>query len=148
MTIASTASAVPGLNLGAGQFGVPGPVPDPTAALGAISSQEWSTYMQHFVPMENQLIQYAMNPNQAATNMATAEGLQQQESKQASGIATRQLQQQDTQLTQQQQEAAGKQRGINAASAIVNTANQAKDVTVANQMSILGAPMSGVTGAV
>jgi hypothetical protein len=145
-----TMSSIPGignLNQISQQMGNAPQVGDPSQALGAISASQWSTYMQHFMPMENQMIQYAMDPALAGKNMQTAQGLQEQQNQQSSGIQTRQLQQFDTALTPEQQAASAKTKGIGDAMSKVTAANQAKDTTVANQMGILGAPMTGVTGA-
>lgn len=114
--------------------------------LGAISSAQWNDYMQTFVPQENLLLQYAMDPNYAAKQMQTAQGLQQQANQQASGIQARQLAQYDTTLTPEQAAAAKKQTGITGALAEVQTANQAKDLAAQTQLGILGAPASGITG--
>ena len=149
MTVSSTPPSLPGIgSLGAvtAQMGTPPQVGDPSQALGAITASQWSTYLQHFVPMENQMIQYAMDPNLAGKNMQTAQDLQQQQNQQSTGIQTRQLQQFDTALTPEQQAAADKTKGIGDAMSKVTAANQAKDATVANQMGIMGAPMTGVTG--
>jgi len=139
-------SSVPGLNLGAGQFAQPQPYTSPTQALANVSSQEWSTYMQHFVPYENTLIQYAMDPNKPLANMQLAQQEQQAAQTQAQGIQTRQLQQTDTTLTPEQAQAVQKTRGISSAVSSVTAQNQARDVTVANQQAIAGMPMSGITG--
>jgi hypothetical protein len=141
-----TTSSIPGLNLGAGQFGTPPQVSDPSAALAAVSSQTWQTYLQHFVPYENTLIQYAMNPQQVATNMQTAEQLQTQANTMAAGNEERRLAQFDVSLTPEQKATQGRTRGISDALSVVTAANKAKDVTVANQMGIAGMPMSGITG--
>jgi hypothetical protein len=143
-----TVSSVPGLNLGAGQFASQQPYTSPTQQLANVTSQEWSTYMQHFVPYENQLIQYAMDPNKPLENMQLAQQQEQQAQTQATGIQTRQMQQTDTTLTPEQQAAVQRTRGISNAQSVVNVGNQAKDVTVANQMGIAGMPMSGITGAI
>lgn len=115
-------------------------------ALGAITQNEWSTYMQHFVPQENMLLQYATDTSLPGKNMGIAMGQQEQANAQAGGIEQRQLAQFDTQLTPEEQAEATKQRGIGNAVANVTAANRAKDVTVANQMAVMGAPQTGITG--
>jgi hypothetical protein len=151
MTVSNTPPSLPGIgnlnSVTANMRNAPA-VNDPTQALGAITASQWSTYLQHFVPMENQLIQYAMDPNLAGKNMEIAQGLQEQANQQSTGAQTRQLQQFDTALTPEQQAAADKTKGIGDAAAKVTAANKAKDVTVANQMGIMGAPMTGITGAI
>src|ERR1700747_3705726 len=110
-----TMSSIPGIgNLGqtSMQMGNPPAVGDPSHALGAITASQWSTYLQHFVPMENAMIQYAMDPTLAAKNMQTAQTLQQQQNQQSAGIQTRQLEQFDTALTPGQQAAANKTKGL------------------------------------
>jgi hypothetical protein len=141
MTIAS-------IPLGTTQFAQQQPVGDPTALLGDISSREWQTYLQHFVPYENQLIQYAMDPNLPAQNMKSAIQTQQTNNAQAAGIESRRLAQFDTKLTPEQRKAADLTRGIAGATSVVQAANQAKDQTVATQMGILGASNTGITGSV
>jgi hypothetical protein len=121
----------------------PGPA---LQALAAMSSSEWNTYMQYFVPQENLALQYAMNPNQAQTNMTQAQGLQEQANTQAAGTGQRQLAQFDTQLTPAQQAEQTKQTGINNALSNVTAANAAKDITVQQQMGIMGTQATGITG--
>ncbi len=117
-----------------------------SAQLGAVTANEWNDYMQHFAPYEDTLISYATNPNLVQQNMTTALGNQQASNAQAQGIQQRALAQTDSTLTPAEQAEAKKQRGINNVTANVQAANQAKDVTVANQMGIMGTPMTGITG--
>ena len=116
--------------------------------LGAITTNEWSTYMQHFAPYEDTLISYATNPNLPQQNMQTALSNQEAGNAEASGIQQRAVAQTGATLTAEEQAAATKQRGISNVTANVNAENQAKDVTVANQMSIMGTPQTGITGQV
>ncbi len=102
--------------------------------------------MQYFVPQENLALQYATNPNQAASNMQEAVGLQEGANQQAAGIGERQLAQFDTQLTPEQKAAQEKNTGINNAVSNVTAANAAKDITQQQQMGILGTPQTGITG--
>jgi hypothetical protein len=143
MTVASLPG---GINLNSLVTGQAPSVTNPSQALGNIASQEWSTYLQNFVPEENALISYAMNPNLVAQNMQLAQQQQEQSNTQATGIEERRLAQFDTQLTPEQKAAADKTRGISNATSTVNAANVAKDVTVANQMGVLGATNTGITG--
>ena len=117
-----------------------------SSQLGAISQDEWSTYLQHFMPMENTLLQYAQNTQLPGQNMTAALGVQEQANSMAEGMQQRQLNQFDAQLNPEEAAAAKKARGISDTVANVQAANQAKDVTVANQMSIMGAPSTGITG--
>ena len=145
MTLATPGTA--DANYGIGATAAPRQL-DASQQLAAVTASEWGTYLQHFVPEENQLIQYAMDPNKAGENMKLALGMQEQANTQAEGIQARRLAQEDVKLTPEQQAIAEKQRGISNATANVTAQNKAKDVTVANQMGILGAPMSGVTGSI
>jgi predicted membrane-bound mannosyltransferase len=117
-----------------------------STALGTVTANEWSDYMQHFVPYENQLIQYAQDPNRPQKDMQTALGIQQAGNAQEPGIEQRQLAQYDTKLTAEEQTESNKQRGLNDALANVTAQNKAKDTAVANQMGIMGTPMTGITG--
>jgi hypothetical protein len=127
--------------------GVSAAASDPTGALGSISANEWNDYMQHFVPYENQLINYATSNAVPQQAMTTAMGLQQGANAQGAGIAQRSMAQFDTSLNPEEAAAQQKSTGINNALSEVNAGNQAKDQAVANQESILGAPLTGITGA-
>ena len=116
--------------------------------LGSISQNEWSTYLQHFMPIENTLLQYAQNTALPEQNAQAALGIQEQANTQGAGIQERQLAQYDTSLNPEEAAAAKKATGISNAVANVQAQNQAKDVTVANQMSIMGTPSTGITGAI
>jgi len=120
---------------------------DPTGALGSVSADEWNTYMQHFVPYENQLLQYATSNAVPQQAMTTAMGLQQGANAQGVGIAQRSMAQFDTTLNPEEAAAQKKSTGISNALSEVNAGNVAKDQAVANQMSILGTPATGITGA-
>jgi hypothetical protein len=114
--------------------------------MGTVSASEWETYMQHFVPYENQLIQYATDPTVPGTAMSTAETLQQQGNAQATGMQTRALAQMDTSLNPQEAAAMARQSQVSGVLATVGAGNTAKDQAVANQMSVLGTPSTGITG--
>jgi len=115
--------------------------------IGAVSQQEWSTYLQHFVPYENQLIQYAMDPNQVTQATSQALATQEQANSQATGIQANNLAQMETSLTPEEKAAVDKQRGLSNSLANVQAQNKAKDVTVANQMGVMGSQATGITGA-
>ena len=135
--------AVYGALKGGGDNGIQ----DPAAQqLGSVTANEWSTYMQHFAPYEDTLISYATNPNLPKQNMDTALTNQEAGNAQAQGIQDRAIAQTGATLTPEEKAAADKQRGISNVTANVNAENQAKDQTVANQMSIMGTPQTGITG--
>ena len=119
---------------------------DPSAALGTISANEWSSYLQNFLPQTQQLMNYATSNQQVQTNMQTGLGLQEGANAQEAGMQTRRLQQFDTTLNPQEAAAAKEQTGLGNVLSNVQAENKAKDVTVANQMGIMGAQNSGITG--
>jgi hypothetical protein len=118
------------------------------AQLSAVTSSEWNTYMQHFVPYENMLIKYATDPNTITNAEDQASQIQTAANAQEQGIQQRNLAQTETTLTPEEKAQADKTRGIGDALSMVTAKNKAKDTTVANQMGIMGTPMTGITGSV
>jgi hypothetical protein len=119
---------------------------DASQLYAQVTQQQWSSYMQNFVPYENQLISYAMDPNKVATNMGTAGSNVAAAFGQQAGMQQRRLAQYGIGLNPDEQKAQQRDLALNKSVADVQARNQAKDITVANQMSIIGAPMTGVVG--
>jgi hypothetical protein len=106
----------------------------------ALSRQQWQLYMQNFVPIENQLIDFATNKalpgqamNQAITDVNQSYTAQQ-------GAFQREMTGMGVQLTPQQQAARTREQGLSQALARVQGANTARDLTIANQQAVLGNP--------
>ena len=110
-----------------------------------VTSSEWSDYMTNFVPIENQLISFASNANAPAQAMQTASGIQTQAMAQQPQIQANRLGQYQTQLDKSGTQAAGLNLTLSSALGQVDAQNQAKDATIQEQESILGAPMTGLT---
>jgi len=117
-----------------------------TQLYGQIAAGQWQDYVSNFVPIENQLIQYATNPNQAGTAMQTASANVNQAYNQQAGMQSRRLAQFGVSLNPEEAAAAAKDTALSRVTSDVTAQNQAKDQVQANQMSILGSPMTGVTG--
>jgi hypothetical protein len=117
-----------------------------SSQMGQITASEWTTYLQHFVPYENQLLQYAMDPTVPQQAMTTAQGTMVAQQGQAEGIGLRELQQHDTALTPEEKAAQDRASQITGQSAQVDTMNKARDVAIGQQMGIMGTPLTGITG--
>jgi uncharacterized membrane protein YhiD involved in acid resistance len=110
-----------------------------------VTQSEWQNYMQNFVPIENQLIKFASDTTQPAQAMATAQTNMNAAEAQQPQIQQNRLDQYGIKLDQAGKQAAGMDQNLNAALGSVDAQNHAKDTTIQQQESILGAPMTGLT---
>lgn len=107
----------------------------------AMTRDQWNTYANIFVPIENKLIEYATDPAVVTNAMATA-GENVNDAFDAQGGQTqRRLKGYGLQLTGEEQASSDRQTGVARALADVNAQNNARDVTQARQQSILGNPV-------
>ncbi len=105
-----------------------------------VTRDQWSNYVNTFVPIENQLISYATDPTQPAQAMAAAStGINQAFDAQA-GSTQRRLQGLGVTLSSDEQAASTKASGLQRSLADVQGQNTARDLTVQRQQSILGSP--------
>ena len=111
-----------------------------------ITADQWQQYLSTFVPIENQLIQYATDPTQvtqavdaARTDVAGANAAQ-------AGATQRNLQGLGVTLNPAQRAASTRETGISAALASVQAQNTARDLTIQRQQSILGNPAPTAAG--
>jgi hypothetical protein len=100
----------------------------------------WSTYVSQFIPIENELIRYASDEGQVATNQALAmENVNQAFSAQR-GATQRRLRGMGMELDAEEQKAADRSFGLSRTLAEVGAANMAGEQTRARQRSIIGNP--------
>jgi hypothetical protein len=102
--------------------------------------QQWSNYVNTFIPIENQLIDYATNPatvdnamSEASTGVHNAFQAQQ-------GATQRKLQGLGVSLSGDENAALQKSSGLTESLADVQAQNSARDLTTQRQQSILGSP--------
>jgi hypothetical protein len=109
-------------------------------AFAALTRQQWDTYLTQYVPVENQLIDYATDetkPQDAAYLAGRGIGAafdQQRES------SARRLAGMGLQMTAEEQAAADKSSRLNESLATVGAMNNARDATLQRQQSVLGNP--------
>ena len=128
-------------------FGGPSPPPDPAAqAASSVAASQWQDYMQQYLPQTQTLMNYATSNTPIQQAMQTAQTNEAGAQTQAAGISGRQLANADVMLTPQEKQAQAQQTSLGNAAGMVGAINQAKDTTFANQMGIMGTPMSGITG--
>lgn len=122
---------------GRGGSGSSTPVGD---AYAALTRDQWNTYVQNFIPIENKLIQYATDPTVVSSAMANAgAGVSAAfDSQQAS--TDRRLRGLGVSLDADEQRAANRSFGLAKSLADVGAQNTARDVTEQRQASILGNP--------
>jgi len=112
----------------------------------AMTRQQWANYVSTFVPLENQLIQYATDPNVVSNNMAEASRDVNASFDAQEGAFQRRMRGLGVTLDADQQQARQRQTGLTRALADVNAQNAAGYTTRMRQQSILGnpAPMGGM----
>lgn len=109
-------------------------------AFAAITRQQWDDYLQNYVPVENRLINYAMDeqaPVQAAELAGRGIGQAFDQQRESTG---RRLAGMGLQLTPEEQAAADKQSRLSESLATVGAMNNARDATLQRQQGILGNP--------
>lgn len=119
------------------------PPPGPTTAsdiYAALTREQWETYVNTFVPIENQLIQYATDKTQPMQAAQIAGADVNSAFNAQAGDERRRLQSLGVQLGPQEQEASQRQSGIARSLATVQGQNLAMDLTRQRQMGILGNP--------
>jgi hypothetical protein len=120
--------------------------PPPTASdtFAALTRDQWRTYVNTFVPIENQLIDYATNPQNVSEAVAEA-GQDVADSYAAQeGATARRLAGLGVSLNADEQAAQKRSFSLSKSLADVGARNMARDLTVQRQRSVLGNPAPGV----
>ena len=106
----------------------------------ALTREQWANYVSTFVPIENQLIQYATDPAQVSKAMAEASNdvTQSFDAQQAS--AERRMRGMGVTLNADQQRATQRSYGLAKSLAGVGAQNMAAEMTRSRQQQILGNP--------
>jgi len=140
--VGGPAGAAAGYALGNG-IGGGNSAPQGTSANDAyaqMTRDQWSTYVNTFVPIENQLIKYATDPNVVSNAMQKASTGVNTAFNQQQGATARQLKGLGVTLSPEEQAEQQKQYGLNRALSDVQGQNMAADVTRQRQASVLGNP--------
>lgn len=109
-------------------------------AFANLTRQQWDDYLTNYVPVENRMIEYAMdesNPNEAA--YIAGRGVEQAFDTQRAG-AQRRLAGMGLTLTAEEQAASDKQSRLSESLATVGAMNNARDATRSRQQSVIGNP--------
>lgn len=107
----------------------------------AVTRDQWSHYVNTFIPIENKLIKYAMDPNVVSDAMADASTGVHQAFAAQEGSTQRRLQGMGVQLSADEQAAQTRGSGLREGLADVQAQNTARDLTTQRQQSILGSPV-------
>lgn len=106
----------------------------------ALTRQQWADYVSTFVPIENQLIQYATDPNAAGNAMAEASRDVNASYDAQEASTSRRLKGLGITLSPEEQAAQKRSYGLSRSLADVGAQNTARDLTVRRQQSVLGNP--------
>lgn len=109
-------------------------------AYARLTRDQWYTYVNTFVPIENKLIQYATDPTVVSGAMQNAsEGVTGSFDAAQAGAARR-LQSMGVTLGADEQKASDRSYGLAKSLADVGAQNNARDLTRSRQQSIIGNP--------
>jgi hypothetical protein len=106
----------------------------------ALTREQWADYQNTFVPLENQLIQMATDPEAANRAMADASQNVNDSFAAQEGSTGRRLRGLGLQLTPEQQAASTRATSLSKSLTDVQAQNTARDLTVQRQQSLLGNP--------
>jgi len=106
----------------------------------ALTREQWADYQNTFVPLENQLIQMATDPEAANRAMADASQNVNDAFAAQEGATGRRLRGLGLQLTPEQQTASTRATALSKSLTDVQAQNTARDLTVQRQQQILGNP--------
>jgi hypothetical protein len=106
----------------------------------ALTRDQWSQYVSTFVPIENQLIKYATDPNTVTNAMAKASSDVGAAYTNQQGSMQRRLTGLGITLSADEQAAQNRQFGLSRSLADVGAQNIARDLTTQRQQQILGNP--------
>lgn len=106
----------------------------------ALTREQWADYQNTYVPLENQLIQQAMDPEAANQAMASASQNVNDSFTAQQGATDRRLRGLGLQLTPEQQAASTRATALSKSLTDVGAQNTARDLTIQRQQSILGNP--------
>jgi hypothetical protein len=106
----------------------------------ALTREQWADYVNTFVPLENQLIQMATDPEAANRAMADASQNVNDSFAAQQGATDRRLRGLGLQLTPEQQAASTRATALSKSLTDVQAQNTARDLTIQRQQSLLGNP--------
>lgn len=130
-------------------FGGGGSAPSTVASdtFAALTKERWADYVKTFVPIENQLIDYATNPNTVSDAMSSASENVQGAYDAEQGAMGRRLKGLGLSLNADEQAASDRSSSLDRSLSDVQGQNMARDLTIQRQQSILGNPAPDVVGA-
>lgn len=123
-----------------GGGGDDGPNDQASQEFAAATRQQWSDYMNTFVPIENNLIKYATDPNTVSNAMSSASTDVNNAFDAQTGATQRRLSGLGATLSPDEQQAQTLSSGLTRSLADVQSQNTARDLTVQRQQSIMGNP--------
>ncbi len=105
-----------------------------------MSRKQWQDYLTTFVPIENQLIQYAMDPETVTNAVANAREDVSAQFGARQGMLDRQMRGFGTTLDPEQKAASDREFGLQKSLADVSAVNTTTAMVKARQMGIMGGP--------
>lgn len=122
-------------------FGKKPPAATPVGdAYAALTREQWNTYVNNFVPIENKLIEYATDPAVVTNAMATASADVNAAFDAQQGAAGRRLRGLGMTLDADEQKASDRSYGLARSLADVGAQNTTRDTVRQRQQSVLGNP--------
>jgi hypothetical protein len=130
----------------AASIAMPPAPPSASDLYAALTREQWQNYVSTFVPIENQLIQFATDPNKPLEAMAEASRDVNAAYAAQQGSMQRRLSGLGVSLTADEQAAQQRSFGLSKSLADVGAQNVAGALTRQRQQSVLGNPAPTPTG--
>lgn len=109
-------------------------------SFAALTRQQWADYISTFVPVENQLIQYATDPNVVRDAMSEASADVNKAFDAQSASTDRRLRGLGIALSPEEMQARKRSESLNRSLTDVGAQNTARELTTRRQQSVLGNP--------
>lgn len=111
----------------------------------ALTREQWADYTKNFLPIENQLIDYATDPTKVTEAQNRAIGGVQSSFANQAGMTDRGLKGRGLTLNPDEKAAMSRETNLSQSLAEVGSANVAGQMTLGRQRSILGAPTPDIS---
>lgn len=112
----------------------------------ALTRQQWDDYLRNYVPVENELIQYATDPNAVSDAVLNARTAVDQGFDAQAGIQQRRMRGLGITLAPDEQRAVDRSNSLARSLADVSAANLTTQRVQDRQQALLGAPVPNVQG--
>lgn len=110
----------------------------------ALARDQWATYLQMFMPVEDSIINYATDPRISGQSAERAVGMVDQAFDANAGVQQRRRRAYGITLTGDEQAAVDRRANVDESLTKVHAANTSRDLTMSRQRQLMGAGAGGI----